>query len=1136
MTALIPGALPDATARRRITGADPAGLSETLFVEAGAGSGKTRALVERVVALVRGGVELRAIAAITFTEKAATELRDRLRGALRGAALADPGSPARWRLALEQLDGAAIGTLHAFAQRLLTERPIEAGLPPNADVLDEVSSEVDFDERWERFRGDLLDDGGLRRPLLLAFAAGVGLADLRSLALAFDANWDLLAERVPWAATDTEPPPVDIGAVLARTLALEGEAADCRDGSDLLCERIRELADYCRRLSLAPDEYECLRLLGDRDTRPSCRVGSRGRKANWDDIVSVREQVAALGEEIEDLHGRVGQACLRRLAVAVRDFTVEAAAERRAAGRLSFHDLLVLARALLRGPYGAQVREAAARRYRHILLDEFQDTDPIQIEIAVLLASPDPDAGTKPWSEVETRPGALFFVGDPKQSIYRFRRADIGLFLAARDAFSTTPLQLVTNFRTTPPVLDWVNHAFGRLIVAEAGSQPGYEPLAPSPSRTVPPVGPAVAVLGAVEHLDEPDADTLRAREAADVAGAIVEIVTGGWQVRDGSAPGGERWRGAGLGDVTVLIPARTSLPALESALEERAIPYRAETSSLVYSTPEVRDLFAVLRALADPTDQLALVTALRSPLFGCGDDDLATYKLAHRGRWDLSRPPRDDLPADHPVVEALAALHSWYGEAHWLAPSELLDRIARERRMFELAFAGERPREVWRRLRFVVDQAREWGERSGGTLREYVAWAALQASESARVAETVLPETDDDSVRIMTVHAAKGLEFPITIVSGLTSRPAGRRDRVQVTWPPSGPVGLRLPGRVTTEEFEAFAPVDEQMDRHERLRLLYVACTRAQDHLVVSLHRKHARAGAPPRTAAELLASAMLDYPGQTALDVDPARRLPPGAAGVAVPSPQPAAWEARRRALVEGARRPRTIAATAVARMDGEPAAAARPADTWADALHDPLDDPRVPVDPGLAKDPRDLDLPPWLKGRYGTAIGRAVHAVLQTVDLATGEGVSDAAAAQAAAEGVTGREREVEALARAALGSPAVRAAAEHPSWRETYVAAPVEGITLEGYVDLLYRTADGLVVVDYKTAGRTDDLDTRAAGYRLQAASYALALTTATGERVARCVFVFLTPSGAYERDVTDLEDAVTEVRRRLVATA
>jgi ATP-dependent helicase/nuclease subunit A len=186
----------------------------------------------------------------------------------------------------------------------------------------------------------------------------------------------------------------------------------------------------------------------------------------------------------------------------------------------------------------------------------------------------------------------------------------------------------------------------------------------------------------------------------------------------------------------------------------------------------------------------------------------------------------------------------------------------------------------------------------------------------------------------------------------------------------------------------------------------------------------------------------------------------------------------------------------------------------------------------DPALRKRPKDLDLPPWVKGRYGTAIGRAVHGVLQTIDLATGAGLDDAVAAQCQAEAVPDRMHEVRSLVEDALTSPVVQAAATSRHWREVYACTPIGDRLLEGYVDLLYRSADGLVVVDHKTSASSDpaELDRRVAGYRLQGAAYAVAVGRATAEPVTRVVFLFLTPEGAVERDLTDLAAAMADVER------
>jgi ATP-dependent helicase/nuclease subunit A len=331
----------------------------------------------------------------------------------------------------------------------------------------------------------------------------------------------------------------------------------------------------------------------------------------------------------------------------------------------------------------------------------------------------------------------------------------------------------------------------------------------------------------------------------------------------------------------------------------------------------------------------------------------------------------------------------------------------------------------------------------------------------------------------------------------------------------PSGEVGYRFGKAIKTSEYEDWKPIDEQMDYDERIRLLYVASTRARDHLVVSMHRKARNTSANGRSNGELLhdgAVARLDdLPDAVAAEPQLALSAVRAAAPAAAPPMPFAAWERERTDALARAARPTAVAATALT-DDGD---------------HDPAGE----LGAGLQKRPRDLDLPPWLKGRYGTAVGRAVHGALQTIDLATAAGLDAAVAAQCEAEAIPDRAEQVRALVDHALGAPAVRAAAESAHWREVYACTPVDGRLLEGYVDLLYRSRDGLVVVDYKTAATDDvvELDRRRAGYRLQGASYALAIAATTGEPVVRVTFLFLTPNGAVELDLDDLDTAVADVR-------
>ncbi|GAB3271925.1 UvrD-helicase domain-containing protein [Kineosporia babensis] len=1058
MTATALG-LGDQKARQRIAQE----TATTLFVEAGAGSGKTTALVNRLLTLVLDdNIPLSRIAAVTFTEKAGAELRDRLRERLDGHR-EDVSKLRRERAhqAAEDLDAAAIGTLHSFAQRILTMFPIQAGLPPLVEVLDEVASSVAFEARWAVLQTDLLDNPDLAEPLLLALSTGIKLEHLRSLAKAFGSDWDLIADRVlPHQPSRAVLPDLSSLARLAGELA--ARVSECTDQNDKFIPKLTALQIWGESLSAATSDSERFALLtAGRDQK----WGRLGRAANWADLAGLRLQCGSLTEDIARAANAFADATLRPLAYWIAEQVQHSAAERMAEGRLEFHDLLVLSRNLLRRD--AEVRAALQRQFPRLLLDEFQDTDPIQIELALRIAA-GADATQSNWRDIVIPPGSVFVVGDPKQSIYRFRRADIATYLQTQRHLGSS-VTLDTNFRTVEPILNWINAVYGNLIQAEPDAQPPYIPL--RANRFQAPESPSVLLLGAQEHADKPNAALLREREARDVAAAIQTALNQQWTTQEQD----RSWRPLRASDIVVLIPARTSLPVLENALDAAGLPYRAESSSLVYQASEIRNLMAAARAVANPSDLLSCVTALRSALFGCGDDDLFTWKR-DGGSFNLLA-PRDPERADHPVGAALAYLYRLHKAARWQTPSEVLTALVVDRRMMEVSAYGSHTRDEWRRLRFVIDQARAWADVEHGSLGEYLAWAARQADETSRVAEAVLPETDVNAIRIMTVHAAKGLEFPMVVLSGMTSQPR-TQSGVRLLWTPDG-YAVSLSKRMQTNDFQTVQPIDEQMDSYERRRLLYVAATRAKDHLVVSVHRS---SGAT-KTNARLLADAGATDQGADTFTATPPTSPIPAPRRFAEPAPELNAWQQR----IEAAReRTRYSPAQTASGLEGtEPEIVL----------------PEIPILAGEAKGARNLELPPWAKGRYGDKVGRAVHGVLQTVDLtADRDGIAAIARAQALAEGVTEHTDAVIDLVVSALDAPLVRRAAEREHWRESYVGAPREdGVIVEGFVDLIFREDDGsLVIIDYKTDSIPDAaIPARSVYYAPQILAYQYALTAATG---------------------------------------
>jgi ATP-dependent exoDNAse (exonuclease V) beta subunit len=1114
------------------------GLDQTLFVEAGAGSGKTSALVDRIVNLViERGVELSSVAAITFTEAAAAELQARIRARFeqtRDAVDTTDSQRERAAAAIEDADRAAISTLHGFASRMLSEFAVAARLPPQVRVLDEVSSQLAAEDRWQRFVDGLYDDPDNDELLVRAALLGVPLEPsysrqptLKDVAADFNQNWDRLPPVIEKMTHPPAPlPPIDFSEVDRAATSIMACIDGCTDPDDIFyvhltttvipeLERLADIDDPVRRAAAMSE------------VKPPSKKGlgfgrtNGGAKGNWGgDVASVKQLINDLNDAMTAVVADARSLVIERLVGPIAGDVLEAAEQRRSDGGLEFHDLLVLAREMLRSD--EEARLALHAKYTHLLLDEFQDTDPIQIELALRIAAA-VAPGDEDWQSLDVESGRLFFVGDPKQSIYRFRRADISLFLEARQRFGPdgTHAKLTTNFRTVEPILDWVNVLFGQLMGSGVDErQPAYERLvAHRPADSGADHRPIL--LGGPHRDKKVRAAELRELEAADVAAVLADIVARpeAWPVGDGH--GG--WRPAELADVAILVPTRTSLPFLRAALEDRDISYRLSTGTLVYTTQEVADLLAALRAIDDPTDELSLVAALRSPLYACADTDLFTFVRAG-GRWDLRSAPPVELDVTHPVCAAFAHLRGLWEERWWTPPSALLDRLMRDREAAMLGYGSARPADVWRRLRFLLDQARSFEESVGGDLRGFLEWAQLQGADLARVHEPLLPETDDDAVRIMTIHGSKGLEFPITILSGMTTRLDGRRQGIGVLWREDGRPEVRVRKDAATLGFDARATVESEMDQYEKQRLLYVGLTRARDHLIVSAHHKASESDSS-------FAGLVWDERDR----VDLWRGLPPfepaapvSSRPLAVPLPldDRSAWVAGRVRLIEENRVPRVLSATSIAvtalapQHEGDDGAAI------------------VDTDDDGADQPDDGVVPSRRRGRAGSAIGSATHAVLQMVDLADPVDLDLHVRQQCAIEAIPEHEGVVALLARSALSSEAVALAVAHRHHKELFVAAPIGDRAIEGYIDLLIDTPDGLVVVDYKTdsARSNEEIDAKLAAYELQGASYAVAVEAVVGRPVIDCRFVFCGTKGAVERSVADLDGLKQSVRGLLTDPA
>ena len=1078
-------------------------LDKTAFVEAGAGSGKTRELVERICALVDSGVELRGIAAITFTEKAAGELRERVRKRLAAAAAesieAKEATAALRTAALNQLDTAPIGTIHSFAARLIRENPVAVGVPPMIDIVDELRSQIAFTKRWEAVVPVLFNDPLADKALRVLLAAGVTLDNLRDLGRALDSNWDRLHD-VPSEARHI--PTLNARPAIRQCSDVLALRAHCTNPKDLLLSKgLSGLETWLSQLKEAQRSEDLGSILGALRNMPTNNL-TRGAKGDWQiPVEQVRGAAQDVVATVAELIASIVGPSLETVTSIMSGIFLDEAQKRQRRGELESHDLLVHARNLLVGNDRREVQSAVHRRYSHVMLDEFQDTDPIQAEIALRICS-DEVCGASGWQKLPIPAGRLFTVGDPKQSIYRFRRADIATYMSARGRAESdvgaAVARLNTNFRSTPAVLRWVNHTFSQLIQANGTIQADYQPLYADPSR--PEVGdsagPAVAVIGRSGMLPgadgkRPNAQTRHTQEATEVAAAIgVALGHGGmpWQKQSGT-PSYEL-SNLESRDICILLPTRTSLSHIEHALDSAGIEYRAEASSLVYGTQEVHDLLLLLRSLANSADQASLTLALRTPYLGCGDDDLYEW---HAGGvyWSIHGTAPEALVGS-PVARALSYLKSLSWDLSYCPPAEIMERVLADRRVLESATDSPRYRDVWRRLRFVVDQARAWSEATHGSLRDYLLWAAVQQEENAKVKEAVVPESDAQAVRIMTIHAAKGLEFPMVVLAGAGSTKGGVSDKA--LWDESGEMQVNISGNIQSAGYSKAKKAEAELLVAEKRRLLYVACTRATSHLVVSLY------SGGPSSLSGLLGS--VDDP-ETVQELEFPEAFPARVKCQDSVSPVPAFddWQDMRARWVAQSAIPASTSVTALTKGGSVPAVKA------AGARDEPLQELSF-ADGGVAS---GAPFSSGAVGMHGADFGTALHRLMEGSGLHADDGFGSLARTVALQFGLESAT-DLEACARSAMSAVPVRRAAERRHWNELPVAVERDGVVIEGIIDLLYREDDGsLVIIDFKTDVQMSEATQSA--YWQQLSLYAELLAETTGEQVSELVLVLCRPSFA-----------------------
>ena len=741
-----------------------------VFVSAGAGTGKTAVLVERVVrAVCDRGMDVDSILVITYTRRAAAELRTRIR-----AAFTERG---RHDLARE-LDGAWISTIHGFCSRLLKAYPLAAGLDPRFRELDEAQAAV---LRSEAFRDALAAFLAGDDPQRLDLLATYGSEGLRRMLT-----------------------------TVYETLRAAGRELDLAVAErPELAERLEQLRDAARTLaadSAATDAQrtnaaELLELL-ERDTRPDRLMALSGFKARGDRAVSYCEALEAVEQAALDEAAARDRALLQEL---LTEFARTYADAKVRESALDFEDLQLEARELLRSQ--PEIREREQARFRSILVDEFQDTNRLQTEIVELLRGPATE---------------LFFVGDEFQSIYGFRHADVQVFRERRAA-SEQPLSLTHNYRSRPEVLAAVNHLFGSDFGGE------FQELTAAVDFPDPVFGHPVELLVTDKASYREGGVHWRRGEARAVARRVRELVDAGV---------------ATPGEIVLLFAAGTDADWYEDELRQAGLPTYRATGKGYFGQQQVVDLLAYLRLLENRYDDEALVTVLAAPFVGVSNDALALIRRA-APRRPLFGAIEHSLPAglDERDERLLRAFRQRYDRLVAAMPRLSLERLCEQvvaEHDYDLAVLAQWDgRRRYANMRKLARLARSYEELRGPDVEGFVRFVAEQEAVGARELEAVAEEEGGDAVRLLTIHAAKGLEFKVVIVAD-----AGR-DRVapspeEILALPDGRFGFRVADPVTAKrrgafDYEAVKEERERAEQAERLRLYYVAMTRAKERLIVS-------------------------------------------------------------------------------------------------------------------------------------------------------------------------------------------------------------------------------------------------------------------------------------------------------------
>lgn len=958
-----------------------------MVLEAGAGSGKTDTMVRRLVTAIEGGTPIDQLVAVTFTRKAAGELRERLQRML--VASANP----LCQQAAEQVSDAKIGTIDQLVQIVVGDYALHAGLPTAIRVIDESELVAALKEELRQVLPEWIDDNELA-PSWTALSAMHPRVDQQ---FAFLIDLAQVLVKTPGVRI------LDLSlAQFITNWSSEGLGEISRMG---LPDKLAAIVTPWLRLTQAQLDSE---RYADIAPPKMLTTGGAGAKES-------RDRIKAIVQEFTD-HWRYP--LLVPILRQVQDLARRVESRLRASGRMIFDAALRTASQLLDV---GEVRQDIATRMVVLAVDEMQDTSPDQLQFLLKLN----EAGA-----------VLFTVGDPRQAIYRFRGADVAGYGRFRDDAESRGIpvrRLTANFRSGPAVLELVDAVAEKHLNWSADT--AMDGIRPDELEHAAFLFGGFAQPGEVPAL----------REAADAATIATEL----------RRTPGTTWR-----DIAILVRSRTHLSRLEAALNEQRVPFRLENMRSVAESPEVLAITAVLElatAESDEARRFRRAQALRSAAFAVSEADLPGALDHH--------PPLEDLLS---IIAGKSAI-------------DAIARIIAETGLEPAAVFSRRSSVVWNRLAWIRAKALALAQEGVTEIPAFL--DSLRGSDQSNMAESPVPEADEDAVRVMTVHASKGLEFKSVIVLGFGSYRTRSLDSISIQ---EGQLMLKNSDGASTPGIQAFSQAQKAEERLERDRLLYVAMTRARNQVAISAWRKKA----PEKSTAEFddLAMSLPDL----IQSIDPVEPVDADAAPIV------ARYGYQIREFLD--------------KMDfREPRAT--PSQLARENLAQSDDDPDWERDEPSA----EPDFIP-VAGKSSTAFGLGLHQFMEKVSLSQ----FDAAIVDEIVLRLRLDPDELlPVVQRAWESSPVRRAAIANNCLREAYFGAMRAGKVLEGVLDLVFQNPDGSIeVVDYKSDRVTsdDDVDKKMAdGYARQGTAYADLVEASLGQRPAHVWFVFVRHTKIVIRD-------------------